>query len=1699
MVYAEYLGYCQGPIWQVDDFSKCVQQQYFKVLLPLGAVAISLLLILLPLVLNCGSKSYFANAFPKTAINESSLLIESHDNDNYISRNISGDDEGDEGLSFGGAQLIKSQTDTGQTFAIIDKPLGQYKALSIEILTVLLLDSLSIFVLATQSEGAFSKAVAVAGIITWSYITIIVVSRLFLTVTKRRLSTLWNHTLLLYTLLWFLSLTIFRSLIIHPRSGIAQLTGIAEFLFTSLLFLIAIITRKGNRNVVMEWENNIEPSREPLASILSIVTFSWVDAVVWKGYKKVYELPGVWNLIPKDKAALILADYRQLTKTTALSWHLMRYFRGKLVMQCVYGIISAFFTFAPTLLLKSILEYIENPSIAPRNVIWLYVILLAFTDILRSFCDGQALWIGRKICIRLRAIIIGELYAKALRRKAASGSDTILGESKGKKAELKIGFFKKIFRKDKKDCAKKDSENLINENETTATVEKSKDEQANIGTIINLMSVDSFKVSEVTAYLHYLLASAPSQLIIAVYLLYQILGYSSIPGIIVMVILLPINILLARGFGHYQKKIMTATDKRIHTTNEVLQNIRIIKYFAWEQRFAKNINDKRHVEMKALRSKFTLWAFAVAVWNTVPIVITFFSFLFYTTIEKKPLYPSIAFTAISLFNILRVPLDQLGDMIAHVLESKVSVDRVEEFLNEEETEKYKQLGHENLDENGEKMIGFKNVSVTWGFKVDKEVDPSFRLINLNIKFIIGALNIIAGPTGSGKTSLLMALLGEMKLVEGEIFLPGGSSREDVRPDPRTGLTETVAYCAQQAWLVNASIKENILFATPYNKKRYEDVIYACALERDLQVLGDGDQTLVGEKGITLSGGQKQRISLARALYSNSKHLLLDDCLSAVDSHTAKWIFQNCIRGPLMEGRTCILVTHNLALCLPQSQYIVVLNNGRVDAQGTPHEIIDSGKLGEDLSKAIVDSIEHSEKPSRVPSNLTNENSDHTLTDSPNMSKVHSRNDQKVDAMKESKAEGGVKLSVLYLYLRSMGPWWFWVIAVLIFGVQQLGSLVANAWIKQWANQYNIESIKFHNLPHPISLKSDTKFVVQSTGTFSTWLLSYFDSKELSPKANKVQEVNVAYYLIIYAAIGISCMLVALFRDLWLFFGSITASWHIHQRLVQSIVRAKFKFFDVTPIGQMMNRFSKDLEAIDQEVAPVSIGIMSCGLAILVTVSLITFITPGFLIAVVLVSCMYFFVSTFYLKSSRDLKRLESVQRSPLFQHFGETISGITTIRAFRDEKRFIRDNLLKIDTHNRPFIFLWATNRWLAIRMDIIGDFVAFAAGTFVVLSIGKIDAGSAGLSLSYAISFTENVLWLVRLYAVNEQNLNSVERIKEYVEVEQEVDLGIEGMKPATNWPSKGSVEFINYTTKYRADLDPVLSNVSFKINPGEKIGIVGRTGAGKSSLALALFRGLEAQQGKILVDDIDISLISLQDLRESITIVPQDPTLFSGTIRSNLDPFDLYSDEEIFDALRRVHLISHEDSASYSSTPYATSQNETADDLNQVIADDSQEISTPTSELTNKNIFLNLSSLVSESGSNLSQGQRQLLCLARAILKNPKVLLMDEATASIDYSTDSKIQKTIRELKSTTITIAHRLQTIVDYDKVLVLDHGRVVEFGHPWVLLQEQNLAKFDLTKNEDNVCKPGLFRNMCEISGDLDILLKTAKKAWDAGRL
>jgi ABC-type multidrug transport system fused ATPase/permease subunit len=1417
----------------------------------------------------------------------------------FSSPNYNGDDadtesDEDESDRNEGLALNPTTSHIAPSAITVDKPKGQVTVVVLEEAAVLAQLAVHIAMLWLNIWGSHGQTAAIANVAVWSYIAMLASLRLLSSSTGRfSVSKLWYHTAFIYGFQWIFTVLVFRSAIIHPRSELHQKLTILDFVLTTLLFLIALCSRKGNKTVELEYEGDILPAREPIASVFSIATFSWVDSIIWTGYTKTYELTDVWNLAPTDKAAVVISNYRQVKKTSALAYHLLKYFKRGLLIQAGWAAIGGLLTFAPTLLLKSILEYIEKPEYTPRNAAWFYVILLFVSGCLSALADGQALWIGRKICIRLRAVVIGEIYAKALKRRAAAGTDKILGEEKKKSEDAQPKGLKRFFTFGKK--KDKNNKKPIEISKKEDAKESGSDSQVTTGAIINLMAVDAFKVSEICAYLHFLWANTPVQVVVAIYLLYRILGYSSIAGIGMMIILLPINMYVASQFSKIQKLISAATDARIHTTNEVLTNIRIIKFFAWEQRFIGLVNEKRYTELKHLRRRYILWATAATIWSGSPVFITFLSFYVYTNVENKPLIPSVAFTALSLFQILRIPLDQLADMVAHVQESKVSVDRIEEYLSEPETDKYHQLISRKKDDSGEPLIGFENATFSWGGEdmADKAAADAFKLMDLDLKFRVGHLNVVAGPTGSGKTSLLMGLLGEMTKLKGKVYLPGGRSREDVKPNPDTGLTETVAYCAQQAWLVNGTVKDNIVFASDFDQKRYDEVIVACCLKRDLEILDAGDETLVGEKGVTLSGGQKQRISLARALYSKARHVLLDDVLSAVDSHTAKWIFDYALNGQLMRNRTCILVTHNVSLTLPLAEFAVVLDNGKVVAQGTADEVISSGKLTEDLTKSRPGSRGASKTPSRVPSDVGSEEANAEHTNGAANGKPDGATDKKKptsNTQEETKAEGGVKLSIIVMYLKAMGPWYYWVGATIAFVATQLSSVSTNLWIRTWANAYaekGYAATTHHNqspLTHIPTLSGMGTCVNSGTCSwnfpFSTPQKQQQYSYSYMPSSFRIMDSDVdsTYFLGIYAILGLVFMFITFLQEGFLFGGSLAASRRIHERLIQKVTHAKFRFFDQTPLGQLMNRFSKDIEAVDQEVAPVAIGVIHCFASIVTIVILISIITPAFLIAAAVISVLYFLIGRFYISSSRDLKRLESVHRSPLYQQFGETLTGMTTIRAYGDERRFIRENLVKINTQHRPFIYVWAANRWLAFRVDVVGALVAFFSGAFVILSVGRIDAGAAGLALTYAVTFTENVLWFVRLYSANEQNMNSVERVKEYLDVEQEAAATIPETKPPSNWPSRGSVEFIGYTTRYRPDFDTVLKDLTFKILPGEKVGVVGRTGAGKSSMALALFRALEAEKGKILVDDVDIGLIGLQDLRENIVMVPQGKQLKSS-----------------------------------------------------------------------------------------------------------------------------------------------------------------------------------------------------------------------------
>lgn len=901
-------------------------------------------------------------------------------------------------------------------------------------------------------------------------------------------------------------------------------------------------------------------------------------------------------------------------------------------------------------------------------------------------------------------------------------------------------------------------------------------------------------------------------------------------------------------------------------------------------------------------------------------------------------------------------------------------------------------------------------------------------------------------------------------------------------DRSTGFAECVAYCAQQAWLMNDTVRNNIIFGNEVDESRYRAVVEACGLKRDFEILTTGDQTEVGERGIALSGGQKQRISLARAIYSPARHVLLDDCLSAVDSHTAVWIYENCITGPVMLNRTCVLVSHNVVLTLSSASHVIVMDKGAIALQGTAEEIFKSGLLGEDellrqsASRATSRSISRTTSVANLTKQVdiaaaiatiesTSDNDSSKFEDvNEEPAKTKQLDDYETSkklVQDETQSVGSVKWAVYKLYLKSLGGWRFWFVVSNIYFWLQLIIAGQSYWIKLWSADAS-SSVKSESLFVFISqmhAQADSFVNGLYSNTVATQITSIKDTFLKAPEvvaAATDSGRSNNYYLGIYALITFLYCAVIFSRDAVVFYGSINSSKVLFDAMLHKILRSQLRFFDATPIGRIMNRFSKDIETVDQEAAPNFILMVHSIFSTFVVVAVIIALIPQFVFATIVILILFAIVVVLYLQSSRELKRMDAVTRSPIYQHFGETLVGITTIRAYGYEDRFIHENEQRIDYNNRPSWNVWLSNRWMSFRVDSVGGLVSFFAAVFVVISVGKIDSGLAGLTLSYAVTFTESLLWFVWVYAQNEMNMNSVERIGEYMELEEEPADIVADKRPPNNWPDKGAISVENVSLRYAPGLPKVIKNVTFEVKPNNKIGIVGRTGAGKSTIASAFFRFLEVEDGRISIDGVDISKIGLKDLRSALTIIPQDPTLFSGTVRSNLDPFNFYSDTEVFKSLLRVNLIDG------------------------IPGDNVEALNVVDRHKRRTNPFYNLENPVTEGGSNLSQGQRQLMCLARSLLKAPKVILLDEATASIDYQTDAQIQETIRDefSQTTVITIAHRLRSIIDYDMILVLDAGMVKEYDKPHTLLQRPD----------------SIFRTMCESSGELEQLEELAAKAF-----
>ncbi|KAA0713356.1 Multidrug resistance-associated protein 4 [Triplophysa tibetana] len=1083
--------------------------------------------------------------------------------------------------------------------------------------------------------------------------------------------------------------------------------------------------------------------------------------------------------------------------------------------------------------------------------------------------------------------------------------------------------------------------------------------QTTTGQIVNLLSNDVNKFDEVTIFLHFLWV-APLQAAAVVGLLWQEIGPSCLVGMAVLVFLMPLQTMFGKLFSKFRAKTAVHTDNRIRTMNEVVSGIRIIKMYAWEKPFAALVNDVRREEISKIMSSSYLRGLNMASFFVASKIILFVTFLVYVLVGNT-ISASRVFVTVALYTAVRLTVTLFfPSAVEKVSEAAVSIRRIKKFLLLDELAKPQgSLSHVQKKEASVKM---QDVVCYWDQTLDS---PTLQNVSFTVK--TGQLLAVIGPVGAGKSSLLSAVLGELPAEKGVIKTKG-----------------ELTYASQQPWVFPGTIRSNILFGKELEPKRYEKVIRACALKRDMELLPDGDLTLIGDRGATLSGGQKARVNLARAVYQDADIYLLDDPLSAVDAEVGRHLFEQCICGILKE-KPRILVTHQLQF-LKAADQILVLKEGHTVAQGTYSELLSSGvDFTSLLKKDEEDEISGEKEPPRSPRSRTlSQNS--IRSQSSSVLSVKDEADQlpaeTVHTMaEESRSEGNIGFRLYWKYFRAGANVVMLVFILVLNLLAQVSYILQDWWLAYWATEQE-------KLDTPSNTTSGMNATIS-------------------------QPLDLTFYLGVYGGLTVATVIFGFMRSLIMFKALVSSAQTLHTRMFNCILRTPVRFFDINPIGRILNRFSKDIGQLDSQLPWTSVDFIQVFLQIIGVIAVASSVIPWILIPVLPLLICFIFLRRYFLRTSRNVKRLESTTRSPVFSHLSSSLQGLCTIRAFKAEERFQQAFDAHQDLHSEAWFLFLTTSRWFAVRLDgMCSVFVTITAFGCLLLK-DSLEAGAVGLALSYAVTLMGMFQWGVRQSAEVENMMTSVERVVEYTELESEAPWETQ-KRPPPDWPNRGLITFDKINFSYHPGGPVVLKNISAMFRPKEKIGVVGRTGAGKSSLVSALFR-LTEPEGKIFVDGVLTSEIGLHDLRQKMSIIPQDPVLFTGTMRKNLDPFDQHSDQDLWNSLEEVQLKS------------------------------------VVEELPSK-----LETELAESGSNFSVGQRQLVCLARAILRKNQILIIDEATANVDPRTDELIQKTIREKfkECTVLTIAHRLNTIIDSDRILVLDAGRINAYDNPYVLLKDQD---------------------------------------------
>ncbi|KAK6197526.1 P-loop containing nucleoside triphosphate hydrolase protein, partial [Scheffersomyces amazonensis] len=1153
------------------------------------------------------------------------------------------------------------------------------------------------------------------------------------------------------------------------------------------------------------------------------------------------------------------------------------------------------------------------------------------------------------------------------------------------------------------------------------------------GKITSMMGTDLSRIDFAIGFQPFLFMF-PIPIAIATAILIVNIGVSALVGIVILFLFMVAIAFTTKKLFAYRFSANKYTDGRVNFIKEALNNLKIIKFYSWEPPYHANISNIRQKEMSIIYRMQVLRNIVTAFAMSLSLFASMIAFLVLYGIGSHRRDPASIFSSISLFNTLTQQVFLIPMALASGSDAYLGLQRVGAFLASEEIK----TDETQIEAQGEKLIAMEkeniaievsNASFAWetyGNETDennfdeenkedhkeehneKEIKQDLKLrkvlsskksldaktnsssekdIDLddssssdevifsglsNINFTIekGQFIVITGLIGSGKSSLLSAISGFMKRTSGHVNVDG-----------------SLLLCGYP-WVQNATVQENIVFGSEFDQKKYDDVIYACSLESDLEILPAGDQTEIGERGITLSGGQKARINLARAVYANRDIILMDDVLSAVDARVGKHIMNQCIME-LLKDKTRILATHQLSLIGSADKVIFLNGDGSMDF-GTTEELRErsSGfnKLMAYSSETKDDEEEKKEELYEEEAEIERENIQRQLTrkstivedeeaEHKDFNKNIGENGRLME--EEIRAVNGISFDVYKQYiLLGTGKFKPWGILPLMLCAMILATfcqLFTNAWLSFWTEY------KFHNLHDNFYIGFYVMFTLLSFGF-----------------------LTLEFIILVYI--------------------TNTASVTLNVMAVKRVLHAPMGFMDTTPMGRILNRFTKDTDVLDNEIGDQLRFFLFVFSNIIGVLILCIIYLPWFAIAVPFLGFMFVAIANFYQASAREVKRLEAVQRSFVYNNFNETLSGMPTIKAYKAQSRFLNRNSYLIDRMNEAYYITIANQRFLAIHMDIIACFFALLIALLCVNRIFDISAASVGLLLSYVFQIAGQLSMLIRTYTQVENEMNSAERLNDYAfRLPEEAPYEIPERSPHPSWPQHGKMSFENVSLAYRPGLPLVLKNLTFDIKPSEKIGICGRTGAGKSSIMTALYRLSELESGKITIDDVDISQLGLKDLRSKLSIIPQDPVLFKGTIRKNLDPFNQSSDDKLWDALRRTGLIEANklDSIKQQTRNY--------DDVDY----DPSSIHK-----------FHLDQSVEDEGSNFSLGERQLIAFARALVRDSKILILDEATSSVDYETDSKIQTSIiKEFERCTILcIAHRLKTIINYDRILVLDKGEI-----------------------------------------------------------